>query len=87
MRSRSLPLVLLLLLAACSEATLSRVNERTFRIQGPPIPGGAEAPNRRLAERACPRGFRLLSSESHKGGPDRAVESFDTITTWTIRCL
>jgi hypothetical protein len=87
MRFLPLVLLLLLLLANCSQATLSRINERTFRIEGPPVPGGAEAPNRRLAERACPGGYRLLSSESHKGGPDRAIESFDTITTWTIRCL
>lgn len=87
MRSCSLPLALLLLLAACSQANLSRIDERTFRIEGPPIPGGAEAPNRRLAERACPKGFRLLSSESHKGGPDRAIDDYDTTTAWTIRCL
>ena len=85
---RSLLLLSVLLLAACTEATASRVDDRTFRIEGPGVPGGSEAPNRRLANRVCPKGYRVLDSESHKGGADRAIDSNDTImTVWTIRCI
>jgi hypothetical protein len=85
---RPLLLLSLLLLAACTEATASRVDDRTFRIEGPGVPGGSEAPNRRLANRVCPKGYRVLDSESHKGGPDRATDDHDTImTVWTIRCI
>ena len=81
---------LVLLVAACTESSASRIDERTFRIEGPPVPGGAEGPNRRLAERVCPRGYRIMDQESHRGGPDRATyEAGDsgTTTIWTIRCL
>ena len=76
-----------LLLAACTEATVSRVDERTFKVQGPGVPGGSDAPNKRQASRLCPRGYRIMDSESHRGGPDRAIDDNDTMTTWTIRCL
>lgn len=83
-----LPLLLsLLLLAACTESTASRVDDRTFRIEDPGIPGGSESPNRRLASRLCPKGYRVLDSESHKGGPDRAIDDPNTTTVWTIRCI
>jgi hypothetical protein len=78
---------LLLMLAACTEATASRVDERTFKIQGPELGMASDAPNQRLANRLCPRGFRVLDSASHKGGSDRATDSTDITTTWTIRCL
>ena len=85
---RPLLLLSVLLLAACTEATASRVDDRTFRIEGPGVPGGSEAPNRRLANRVCPKGYRVLDSESHKGGADRATDDHDTImTVWTIRCI
>jgi hypothetical protein len=77
-------------LAACSEASASRVDERTFQIEGPGIPGGSDAPNKRLASRMCPHGYRVLDSARHQGGPDRASympgDSGST-TVWTIRCL
>jgi len=84
---RYLLLLALVALAACTEASASRVDERTFRIEGPGVPGGSDAPNKRLASRVCPHGYRLLDSASNKGGPDRAIDNPDTMTTWTIRCL
>ena len=83
--------VLLLLLAAglagCSEAQSSAIDYRTFRIEGPGVPGGSDAPNRREAMRRCPKGFRLLSSEEHRNTTDRANEESGVFTNWTIRCL
>ena len=86
MRLLSLLLVALLL-AACTESTASRIDDRTFRIEDPGISGGSDAPNRRLANRLCPKGFRVLDSESHKGGPDRVTDDQNTTTIWTIRCI
>lgn len=80
-------LLVALLLAACTEATASRVDERTFRIQGPEMGVASDAPNQRLANRLCPKGYRVLDSRSNKGGPDRATDSTDVTTTWTIRCI
>ena len=83
-------LLALAVLAACSEASASRVDDRTFRIEGPGIPGGSNAPNTRLASRICPHGYRVLDSQRNKGGPDRASYmpgDSSTTTTWTIRCL
>jgi len=77
----------MLLLAACTEGTLSKIDARTFKIEGPGIPGGSDAPNKRLASKVCPNGYRVLESSSHKGGPDRAIDDNNTMTTWTIRCL
>ena len=76
-----------LLLAACTEAAASKVGERTFRIEGPGMGVISDAPNQRLAARLCPNGYRVLDSEAHKGGPDRATDSTDTTTIWTIRCI
>lgn len=84
---RYLALLGLLLLAACTEATASRVDERTFRIEGPAMGVITDAPNRRLANRVCPKGYRVIDSESHKGGPDRVTSEQDVMTVWTIRCL
>ena len=76
-----------LLLAACTEATASRVDERTFKIQGPELGTASDVPNQRLANRLCPKGYRVLDSESNKGGPDRVIDSTDIMTIWTIRCI
>jgi len=81
-----LPL-LALALAACSESSASRVGDGIYRIDGPGIPGGSDGPNRRTATQFCPGGYRVLNSESHKGGPDRATDAQETTTTWTIKCL
>jgi hypothetical protein len=84
---RSAIFLVALLLAACTEATASRVDERTFKIQGPELGVASDAPNQRLANRLCPKGYRVLDSRSHKGGPDRVTDSTDLTTVWTIRCL
>lgn len=87
---RPLLVILLLLaplLAACTESVASRVDERTFKIESPPMAGNADGPNRRLATRICPKGYRVIDSESHKGGPDRATDEDQPVTTWHIRCL
>ena len=75
------------LLAACTESTASRVDERTFKIEGPPMAGDSAGPNRRLASRICPKGYRVIDSETHKGGPDRATDEDLPVTIWRIRCI
>ena len=69
-------------LSACTEAFGSRLDDRTFRIEGPQIPGGSDAPNRRLADKLCPRGYRVLEQSRGKSDADAQIA-----TSWTIRCL
>jgi hypothetical protein len=69
-------------LVSCTEPFASRVDERTFRIEGPPVPGGAAAPNRRMASRLCPGGYRVLDQRSFKPDPQEGIQ-----TDWLIRCL
>jgi hypothetical protein len=80
-------LIAMLALAACTEASLGRIDSRTFRIESPGIPGGSEAPNRRLAEQVCPGGYRVLDQTVHQNTPDRARDEPGIFTNWTIRCL
>ena len=82
-------LVALLLLVGCFQesAIATRLDDRTFRIEGPPVPGGAETPNRRAAELKCPRGYRVLESQTQKGGRDRVIDEPNPMTIWTIRCF
>ena len=77
------------LLAGCAQnqSDFTRIGERTFRIESPPIPGGADGPNRRLATQLCPGGYRLLNSQANKGGVDRAIEEQNITTTWVVKCL
>jgi hypothetical protein len=83
---RRLCLVILVLLpaglAACTEAFGVRVDERTFQIEGPPLPGGGDGPNRRMAERLCPKGYRVIEQSRHRTDPALGVTTY-----WTIRCL
>jgi hypothetical protein len=74
-------------LACCTANSFAtRIDDRTFRIEGPGVPGGAEAPNRRMAERVCPGGYRVLDSTRHKeGGVDGSNAAIST--DWVIRCL
>jgi hypothetical protein len=81
-----LPLALLLV-AGCTEGSVSRVDSRTFLIESGGIPGGSEGPNRRLAERVCPGGYRVMDQTVHRNSPDRASEEPGIFTNWTIRCL
>jgi hypothetical protein len=90
---RYVALIALLALAACTQATAtpassSAVDNRTFVIHGPGIPGGSSAPNKRLAEQLCPKGFRVLNSVERRNSPDGYRDDIgDTFTNWTIRCL
>ena len=79
--------LMLVALAACSQASSSRIDERTFMIEGPGVEGGSEGPNRREATRLCPQGYRVLNSESHRNGPNRYIAEPGDYTNWTIRCL
>ena len=76
-------------LAACAgamKAGATKIDDRTWRIEGPGVPGGAEAPNRRTAERVCPHGYRVLdSTRSKEGCSDGCVGAI--ATNWVIRCL
>ena len=76
-----------LLLAACTEAMATKVDDRTFKIDGPAMGMVSDAPNQRLANRLCPKGYRVIESRSQAGGPDRATDSTDRSTIWTIRCI
>ena len=80
-------LIAALALAGCTESSISRIDSRTFLIESAGIPGGSEAPNRRLAERVCPGGYRVVDKTVHQGTPDRARDEPGVFTNWTIRCL
>jgi hypothetical protein len=85
-----LPAMIVLTLVGCGadQSDFTRIGDRTFRIESPPIPGGATGPNQRLATRLCPGGYRLLNSDAHKGGIDRAIEDEqNTTTVWVVKCL
>ena len=84
---RRLVMIAVLAAAGCTEASISRIDSRTFVIESPGIPGGSETPNRRLAERACPGGYRVLDKTVHQNTPDRARDQPGVFTNWTIRCL
>ncbi|MGH7113010.1 MAG: hypothetical protein ACREE9_00760 [Stellaceae bacterium] len=82
-----LPLLTLLALTACTGASLSKLDYRTFQIQSDAIPGGSDAPNRRVAAQVCPGGYRVLTNTESRNTPDRARDEPGVFTTWTIRCL
>jgi hypothetical protein len=85
---RALLLLGLLVVAACTESSISKIDSRTFVIESAGIPGGSDAPNRRLAERACPGGYRVMDESRHQNTPDRARDyPGGVFTNWTIRCL
>ena len=84
---RVLGTLALLLLAAFTEASVSRVDSRTFAIESGGIPGGSEGPNRPLAERVCAGGYRVVDQTVHRKPLDRASEEPGVFTNWTIGCL
>jgi hypothetical protein len=86
-RMRPLLVFAMLLLAACTSSSASRVDERTFRVESPAMAIGGDTANRHLAARLCPKGYYVVSSESHKGGPARATDETEPTTVWTIRCI
>ena len=71
-------------LASCTtpQSSAIKIDDRTYKIEGPGIPGGAVAHNRRMASRICPGGYRVLESTNFKR---EVVEG--TVTNWVIRCL
>jgi hypothetical protein len=76
-------LVLLpIVLVACTQSRASRLDDRTFSIEGPGVPGGSDAPNRRVAEQICPNGYRVLDEKRFKPDYNQPIA-----TNWTIRCL
>ena len=75
--------LLLLPLGACTGFFSNQSNDPTIhQVESPYIPGGADWPNRRQAEKVCPQGYQLINvtrdNDPTEGG---------TKTTWTIRCL
>jgi hypothetical protein len=92
MRSRLLMAILLLAstgLTCCGamSSSATKLDDRTFRIEGPGVPGGVEAPNRRMAERVCPGGYRVLDSQRFRESGGDFADTHDIHTNWTIRCL
>jgi hypothetical protein len=85
---RALLLLLIVLpLAACVGATMSKIDYRTFQIESDGVPGGSDGPNRRMAAQVCPGGYRVLEDTTHQNTPDRARDEPGVFTTCTIRCL
>jgi hypothetical protein len=84
---RRLLLITVLSLTACTGATLTKLDYRTYQLQTDAIAGGSDAPNRRLAEQVCPAGYRVLTQTASNNSPDRARDMPGVFTTWTIRCL
>ena len=83
-----LMLLSLLALAGCIQPSLSKLDYRTYEINSGGVPGGSDAPNRRLAEQVCPNGYRVLDESIHRNTPDRARDEIGSVfTTWTVRCL
>ena len=72
---------------AAQSSSASKVDDRTFKIEGPGVPGGAEAPNRRTAERVCPGGYRVLDQQRFKAASGEFAGDSTTYTNWVIRCL
>jgi hypothetical protein len=87
MRLPVLLTLMLIAIAGCTQSQATRIDERTFLIEGPGITGGADGPNRREATRLCPKGYRVLNSETHRNGPNRYTTEPGDFTNWTIRCL
>jgi hypothetical protein len=90
-RRRLLMAILLLaptgLTCCTAQSSATKLDDRTFKIEGPGVPGGAEAPNRHLAERVCPGGYRVLDSQRFKTSSGDFGDVADIHTNWTIRCL
>ena len=72
---------------AAQSSSATKVDDRTFKIEGPGVPGGANAPNRRMAERVCPGGYRVLDQQRFKESSSGLGSDSTTHTNWTIRCL
>jgi hypothetical protein len=88
MTRRFTAFLLLLAFAGCSKIMATRIDDRTFAIEGPGISGGSTAPNKRLAQQLCPGGYRVLDDTVRYNTPDgyRFV-SGEVFTNWVIRCI
>lgn len=84
---RLLPLLAVLALTGCTEAAVTRVADRTFHVEGPGLPARSTAPNRRVAERVCPSGYRVVDQTVRRNTPDGHRDEPGMFTNWTIRCL
>jgi hypothetical protein len=78
---------MLLALAGCAEATANRIGDRTFRIDGPGLAAESPRPNQRVAERLCPKGYRVLDETIRRNTPDGGRDEPGMFTNWTIRCI
>jgi hypothetical protein len=76
-----------LALAGCTEVAASRLGDRTYRIEGPGLPSESVAPNRRVAERVCPKGYRVMDEVVHRNSPDGIRDEPGMFVNWTIRCI
>jgi hypothetical protein len=86
LRLATLLLAPTLLVCCTANSFATKIDDRTFRIEGPEVPGGAEAPNRRVAERVCPGGYRVLDTTRSKEGCSDGCNA-GISTNWVIRCL
>ncbi len=69
-------------LNACAQSVASRIDDRTFRIEGPEVPGGSDVPNQRTAAKLCPHGYRVLDESRYRKDFQSQPATF-----WTVRCL
>jgi hypothetical protein len=75
-------------LVSCTAPSFAtKVDDRTFKIEGPGVPGGADAPNRRTAERVCPGGYRVVDQQRSKDSNGEFGGDSAVYTNWVIRCL
>lgn len=72
---------------AAQSSSAMKLDDRTFKIEGPGVPGGASAPNRRTAERVCPGGYRVLDQQRFKESSPGLGGDSSIYTNWVIRCL
>jgi hypothetical protein len=75
------------LISCTARSSATKVDDRTFKIEGPGVPGGANAPNRLMAERACPGGYRVLNRQNFKADSQGLGGDSSVYTNWVIRCL
>jgi len=81
------PMRAMLALAGCTKATASRIDDRTLRIEGPGLPSGSTAPNRCVAERVCPKGYRGLKELERRNTSDGPRSEEGIFTNRTIRSI
>jgi hypothetical protein len=70
------------LVSCTAQSYATKIDDRTYKIEGTGVPGGADAPNRRMAERVCPGGYRVVDQQRFKVDPQEG-----TYNNWVIRCL